>query len=81
MPWAKPIFNEIGLVSIVKCHVCTIIERKEKKLVVKRDYIHKHASKKKGFDGKWIMDPKCMHVKNEISYCSTFYNHCSPTTK
>jgi hypothetical protein len=19
-------------------------------------------------DGKWIMDPKCMHVKNEISY-------------
>jgi predicted CoA-binding protein len=24
--------------------------------------------KRKGSNGKWIMDPKCMHVKNEISY-------------
>jgi hypothetical protein len=35
MPWAKPIFNEVGLVYVVKCHVCTKIERKEKYLVVK----------------------------------------------
>jgi hypothetical protein len=27
-----------------------------------------HASKNKDSNGKWIMDPKCMHVKNEISY-------------
>ncbi len=30
MPWLKPIFYEVGLVSNVKCHVCTRIERKEK---------------------------------------------------
>jgi hypothetical protein len=81
MPWAEPIFNEVGLLSIVKCHVCTRIERKEKQLVVKKDSIDKHVGKKKGFDGKWIMDPKCMHVKNEICYYSSFYNHYSPTTK
>jgi hypothetical protein len=34
MPWAEPIFNDVGLVCIVKCCVCTKIERKEKKLVV-----------------------------------------------
>jgi hypothetical protein len=35
MPWAKPIFNEVGLVYVMKCHVCTKIERKEKILVAK----------------------------------------------
>jgi hypothetical protein len=68
MPWAKPIFNEVGLVSTMKCRVCTIIETKEKELVVKWDFIEKHTSKRMGFDCKWTMDPKCMHVKNEISY-------------
>jgi len=67
MPWVKPIFNEVGL----KCHVCIIIERKEKILVVRLDFIDKHPNKKKGFDN-WIMDPKCMHVKNEISYVQLF---------
>jgi hypothetical protein len=43
----------------MKYHVYTIIEKKEKKLVVKWDPIEKHEGKKKGFDGKWIMDPKC----------------------
>jgi hypothetical protein len=81
MPWVKPIFNEVGLVSTVKCHVCTKIERKGKKLIVKRNFIEKHVCKRKGFDGIWLMDPKCMHVKNEISYYLTFYNHCSRITK
>jgi hypothetical protein len=45
------------LVSIVRCCVCTGIERKEKNLVVMWDFIEKHVGKKKGFDGKWIMDP------------------------
>ncbi len=68
MPWAEPIYNEVDLVSTMKYCVCTIIERKEKKLVIKWESIEKHASKNKGFNGKWIMDLKCMHVKNEISY-------------
>ncbi len=68
MPWVEPIFNDVGLVCIVKCHVCTKIERKEKSLVINQDFIKKHASKRKGFDGKWIMDPKFMHIKNEIAY-------------
>jgi hypothetical protein len=39
-----------------------------KNLVVQWDFIEKHVNKKKGSNGKWIMDPKCMHVKNEIPY-------------
>jgi hypothetical protein len=72
MPWVEPIFKEVGLVSIVRCCVCTRIQRKEKKLITKWDSIKKHASKRKGFDGKWIMDPKCMHIKNGISYVQFF---------
>jgi hypothetical protein len=49
------------LISIVRCCVCTIIERKEKKLVAMWDSIEKHAGKMKGSDGKWIMNPNgCM---------------------
>ncbi len=66
MPWAEPIFNEVGLVTSIKCHVYSTIEKKEKVLVVKWDSIEKHASKKKAHDGKWFMDPKCGHAKNEI---------------
>jgi hypothetical protein len=51
----------------MRCHVCTIIERKGEKMVAKWDFSHKHTSKRIGFDGKRTMDPKCMHVKNEIS--------------
>jgi len=72
MPWEEPIFNEVGLIFTMKCRVCTKTERKEKNWVVKWDFIVKHPSKKKGFDGKWIMDPKCLHVKNEISYVQFF---------
>jgi hypothetical protein len=35
---------------------------------VKWDSIEKHVSKRKVIDGKWFMDPKCGHVKNEIVY-------------
>jgi hypothetical protein len=34
----------------------------------KCDSIDKHVSKKKALDGKWFMDPKCRHLKNEIVY-------------
>jgi hypothetical protein len=67
MPWVEPIFNEVGL----KCHVCIRIERKEESLVFRLHFIDKHPNKKKGYD-KWIMDPKCMHVKNEIFYVQLF---------
>jgi hypothetical protein len=36
MPWAKLNFNEVGVVSIMRCdNVCTKIERKEKKIIAK----------------------------------------------
>jgi hypothetical protein len=47
MPWAKLIFNEVRLVSSIKCHVCSIIEKKYKVLVAKWDSTKKHAGKKK----------------------------------
>jgi hypothetical protein len=30
VPWAKPIFNEVGVLFIIICHVCTRIEKKKK---------------------------------------------------
>lgn len=33
VPWAKPIFNELGVLFTMICHVCMRIERKEKNLV------------------------------------------------
>jgi len=47
------------------------LKGRKKKLVVRLDFIDKHLNKKKGSD-KWIMDPKCMHVKNEISFVQLF---------
>jgi hypothetical protein len=44
------------------------LKERGKKMVAKWDFIQKHTSKRTCFDGKWTMDPKCMHVKNEISY-------------
>jgi hypothetical protein len=51
MRWEKPIFNEVGLVYVVRCHVLIKIKRKEKILVVKWDSIEKHVGKKKYFNG------------------------------
>jgi hypothetical protein len=54
-------FNDVGLVSIVRCCVCTKIERKENIFVATWDSIEKHVGKRKGSSGKWIMDPNgCM---------------------
>ncbi len=39
----------------------------------KWDSIANHAWKRKAHDGKWFMDPKCGHAKNEISN-----NNCPP---
>ncbi len=52
MPWVEPLFNEVGMVSIMKCGAFTKIERKGKILVAKWDTIENCASKWKGFDGK-----------------------------
>ncbi len=68
MPWVEPIFNETGLVTSMKCCICYKIEKKDKVLVAKWDSINKHVGKRKAFNGKWFMDPKCGHAKNEIAY-------------
>jgi hypothetical protein len=35
--------------------------------MAKWDYIEKHARKRKRPNGKWYMDPKCEHAKNEFA--------------
>jgi hypothetical protein len=46
MPWEDPICNEVGVVTFVKCCVCSKFE-KEKVFVVKWDCIKKDVSKRK----------------------------------
>jgi hypothetical protein len=65
MPWAKCNFNEVGLITFVKCHVCSKIEKKDKVLVAKCDFIKKYVNKRKKFNGKWSMDPKFGLAKNK----------------
>jgi hypothetical protein len=68
IPWEKPILNDVSLVTSIRYRVCFKIERKEKVLMAKWDFINKHVGKRKSSDGKWYMDPKCGHAKNEIAY-------------
>jgi hypothetical protein len=65
-PWAKKFVGEDGTLHIVKCRVCTKIERKNKILATKWDSFCKHASHQKalrniGFD-----------VKKGISFTPSF---------
>jgi hypothetical protein len=70
MPWAKPIFNEVGLVSTRRCCVCTIIGRKENNLVARWDLIEKHIGERTGFDGilmvngPWIQNVCMLKTKS-----------------
>ncbi len=60
-------FNEVNLVTLVRCHDYTQIDEQKKVLVAKQDYTYKYVTKKKAFYGNWYMDPKCGHAKNEIA--------------
>jgi hypothetical protein len=68
LPWEDPICNEVGLVTIVKCCVCSKFEKKEKVLVVKWYSIKKDVIKRKAHNCKWFTDSRCSHGKNEIVY-------------
>jgi hypothetical protein len=66
MPWEKPIFNAVGLVNAMKCHVCTKIKRKENKLIAKWDFVEKHVGKKKVLmiNGPWIQNVCTLKMKS-----------------
>jgi len=65
MRWVEPIFNEARLVTSMKCHVYSKIEKKDKVLVVKWDSIEKHARKKKFMmlSGLWIQNVGMQKMK------------------
>jgi hypothetical protein len=65
MPWAEPIFNEIGLVISMKCYVYSKIEKRDKVLVAKWDSIENHVSKKKlmVLSGLWIQNVGMQKMK------------------
>jgi hypothetical protein len=58
MPWAKPIFNEVGVVFTMKCCVCTIVETKEKIQIVNWDSIENMWVRKnvQMVSGSWIQN-------------------------
>jgi len=71
MPWAQPIFNEVRLVTFIKCHVCSKIEKKNKVLVAKWDSTETHASKKKLMmvSGLWIQNVGMQKMKMFMFNC------------
>ncbi len=70
MPWVKIIFNDVGILTIVKCIVCSKMSKKEKLLVPKWYSLEKHVTKKKTKDGQAVMDAKCTYAKYELQYAT-----------
>jgi len=69
----KSVLSENGLVKHVQSKICTKVMGKEKLLVPKFDYLHKHVGKKQVttpmFDvpkGIFYYAKNCQHVKNEV---------------
>ncbi len=44
------VVNDVGLFLVIRCHVCTNIEKKEKVLITNWDSIKKHVYIVQGFD-------------------------------
>jgi hypothetical protein len=77
--WAKMLRNEIGIFHHVKCLVClcSFVKGKDVILGPKVDTFENHAGKTKVVrdmlhlgkkQGKWDVNKKCNHAKNEIAY-------------
>ncbi len=71
-----------GFISTIRCKVCTQIKHKEKLLVLKMEFLSKHASKRKAkvvgrgvVIGKWYCMKDLAHVKNEILYASLTHDY------
>jgi azurin len=73
---------EDGFISTIKVQVCTQIKHKEKHLLLKMEFLSKHASKRKAkvvghgvVIGKWYFMKNLAHVKNEILYASLAHDY------
>ncbi len=53
LPWAKSILGSNGKVVQVWCEVCSLIDGKDKLLVVKLDSLWKHAGYRKALVAMW----------------------------
>jgi hypothetical protein len=71
MPWAKPIFHEVGPISTLIFHVCTKIESKEKNLVVKWDLLINIQVKRRVLmvSGSWIQNVCMLKMKSLMHNC------------
>jgi hypothetical protein len=67
---AEIIFNDVGILTTMKCIMCSKMSRKEKLLVPKWDSLEKYVAKKKTKDGHAVMDVKCTYAKYEIQYAT-----------
>jgi len=77
--WSKPICGMGGKMKMVRCQVCFIVERKEKLLMPKLDYLVKHSRMKRCIVTKlkvvieeWYVCKISTHVRNEHLFSSTW---------
>jgi hypothetical protein len=57
VPWEKPIFNEVGVVFTMVCHVCMRIQRKEKNWLRCGILLTKYVKEKVHMvTGSWIQN-------------------------
>jgi len=47
LPWVKLVMGLNGKLSIIKCRVCSYVEKKDKLFVFKFDGLHKHVRQRK----------------------------------
>lgn len=72
LPWAEAVVGESGLITQVRCKICSDVEGREKLLVPKLDSLYKHAGRRKALvdigkvrRGEYYYLGSNQHVKNE----------------
>ena len=53
LPWAESVVGELGIITEVRCRICTDVEGREKFLVPKLDSLYKHAGRRKALVDIW----------------------------
>lgn len=76
LPWAEMSRTADGTIELVKCLICSLIEKREKLLKAKWDTLTKHAGRRKALKdmrgiarkGEYYYSKDCAHAKNAVLY-------------
>lgn len=81
MPWEKIVIDGDGLISFVRCTICSKVEGRKKLLIPKLDYLLKHLGRRKTTFamprvkvGEFYENKKCAHAKKQVLFTQILAN-------